>query len=45
LEECVIDDIALSVFAVDDPFAFVYVAKAGIGGNGAGVLALLGVDK
>jgi hypothetical protein len=45
LEECIIDDVALTVFAVNDPFASIYVPKPGVGRNGAGILALLGVHQ
>jgi hypothetical protein len=45
LEEGVVDDVAFAVFTVDDPLAFFDVAKAGVSGDGGGLLALLGVDE
>jgi hypothetical protein len=45
LKESVIDHITLAVFAGDDPFAPVHMAKARVGGDGAGLLTLLSVHK
>jgi hypothetical protein len=45
LEEGVVDDVAFSIFTVDDPLTAIHVAKASIGRDGAGMLTLLGVDK
>ncbi len=44
LEKCVVDDVAFAILAFDDPLALLDMAKAGICGDGAGVLALFGVD-
>jgi hypothetical protein len=43
LEEGVVDDVALVVFAFDDPVARVGLTLAAIGEDGGGVSALCGV--
>ena len=43
LEEGVVDDVALAVFAFDDPVARIGFALAGVGENEGGVEALGGV--
>ena len=43
LEEGVVDDVALVVFAFDDPVAGMCFAMAGVGEDGSGLSALRGV--
>jgi hypothetical protein len=45
LKESVVYDIAFAIFAVDDPLALLHMAKAGVGGDGAGSVALFCVYK
>jgi hypothetical protein len=45
LEEGVVDDVALAVFAFDDPVAGVGFALAGVGEDEGGTLALRGVHE
>ncbi|AXC09584.1 hypothetical protein ACPOL_0199 [Acidisarcina polymorpha] len=40
MEETVVNDIAFAVFPFNDPLAFLHMAKTGISGDGAGLLAL-----
>ena len=45
LEEAVVDDVALVIFAFDDPVAGKGFALAGVGEDEGGVEALGGVDE
>jgi hypothetical protein len=45
LEEVVVDDVALAIFAFDDPVAGEGFALAGVGEDEGGVEALRGVDE
>jgi len=45
LEESVVDDIALVIFAFDDPVAGIGFALPGVGEDEGGVEALRGVDE
>jgi hypothetical protein len=45
LEKRVVDDVALAVFAADDPLAALHVDEAKIGGNGGRFSGLGGIDK